>query len=139
MVHPASGYMVGSLLRRAPSLAKVIAQEMIDPNASPSHISRVGWSQLWPPELRRKQALYKFGLEKLMRFEENQLRDFFTSFFSLPKDQWYGFLTNTLTLNQLVKAMMAMFTKASWRVKWGLMGMQGRELRLLWDFIKPQE
>tara|TARA_B100000700_G_scaffold294743_1_gene357019 strand:- start:67 stop:774 length:708 start_codon:yes stop_codon:yes gene_type:complete len=135
MVHPASGYMVGSLLRRAPSLAKVIKTAMINPNTSPSEIAALGWEELWPPELRRKQALYKFGLEKLIRFRENQLRDFFISFFSLPHNEWYGFLTNTLSVGELIKAMIRMFAKASWEVRWGLIKMQGRELRLLWKFI----
>ena len=139
MVHPASGYMVGSLLRRAPILAKALANAMSDPNASPAEISSIGWEQLWPSELRRKQALYKFGLEKLIRFEEHQLRDFFNGFFGLPSNEWYGFLTNTLTVPELIRAMIRMFAKASWNVRWGLIKMQGRELRLLWDFIIPNK
>ncbi len=137
MVHPASGYMVGGLLRRAPSVAKAISLAMQDKSASSAFIAKKGWSALWPKDLRRKQALYHFGLEKLMRFQESQLRDFFTGFFDLPKEQWFGFLTNTLSLQDLVKAMWTMFLKAPWSVRLGLMGMQGRELRLLWQFVKP--
>ena len=77
MVHPASGYMFGGVLRRAPGVAKRIAEKMKDLQASPREISAAAWTELWPPEMIRKQALYKFGLEKLMRFEESQLRDFF--------------------------------------------------------------
>ena len=73
-----------------------------------------------------------------MRFEESQLRDFFNGFFALPSNQWFGFLTNTLSLGDLVKAMWTMFLKAPWSVRWGLMGMQGREIFLLWQFLKPQ-
>ena len=135
MVHPASGYMVGSLLRRAPGLANVIADALAKKNATPAYISSLGWKELWPRELRKKQALYQFGLEKLMRFEESQLRDFFKSFFSLPKDQWYGFLTNTLSMTELVQAMWKMFKIAPWNVKFGLMGMQGKELKLLLSFL----
>ncbi len=137
MVHPASGYMMGGLLRRAPDVAKAIAEAMVDKSASPEAIAAEGWAALWPPELRRKQALYQFGLEKLMRFKEPQLRAFFISFFGLPNSQWYGFLTNTLTLRELVMAMVKMFTDAPWSVRFGLMGMQGRELQLLWKFLKP--
>ncbi len=135
MVHPASGYMVGSLLRRAPLLAKSIAQAMKNPEASPSELATIGWEELWPSSLRRKQALYKFGLEKLIRFNEDQLRDFFKSFFGLPSYEWYGFLTNTLTLPELIRAMMRMFARAPWNVRWGLMQMKGRELKLLFKFI----
>ena len=138
MVHPASGYLVGSLLRRAPLVAKALATKMKDKNANPALLAKEGWDVLWPAELRRKQALYKFGLEKLMRFNEKQLRDFFIQFFKLPNKQWYGFLTNTLSLGELINAMWNMFKKAPWSVKRGLMNMQGRELKLLWKFIKNQ-
>ncbi len=138
MVHPASGYLVGGLLRRAPIVAKAISNAMNNKNASPEEIAKQGWTALWPTELRRKHALYIFGIEKLMRFEEEQLREFFKSFFELPNDQWYGFLTNTLSVMELVNAMWTMFKTASWKVKWGLMGMQGREIRLLWNFISPR-
>ena len=137
MVHPASGYLVGSLLRRAPVLAKAISNAMANKSASPEVIAKKGWDALWPKELIRKKALYTFGLEKLMRFKDPQLRDFFEEFFTQPKIEWYGFLTNTISLNELILSMWRMFKKAPWSVKWGLMGMQGRELKLLWKFINP--
>ncbi|KGG15106.1 MULTISPECIES: lycopene beta cyclase [unclassified Prochlorococcus] len=137
MVHPASGYLVGGLLRRAPSLAKVLAKEIKNDTNTPHEIARKGWQSLWPRELRRKQALYQFGLEKLMRFKESQLRYFFKSFFGLSNNQWYRFLTNTLTLKELVRAMWIMFKKAPINVKWGLIEMKGREIKLLWKFLKP--
>tara|TARA_Y100001968_G_scaffold328816_1_gene376729 strand:+ start:1379 stop:2656 length:1278 start_codon:yes stop_codon:yes gene_type:complete len=137
MVHPASGYLVGSLLRRAPEVAKAVAKAMDDKSSSPAEIASKGWNALWTPELRRKKALYTFGLEKLMRFKEPQLRDFFIEFFALPDKEWYGFLTNTLSVQELINAMWKMYKKAPLSVKWGLMEMQGRELKLLWKFIKP--
>ncbi len=137
MVHPASGYMIGNLIRRAPDLAKVISEAMKDPSASPAVIANKGWNSLWPSEHRRKNALYKFGLEKLMRFTEEELRSFFKSFFGLPKESWYGFLTNTLSIEDLVQAMMKMFLNSSWNVRWALMRMEGRELYLLWRFLRP--
>ena len=135
MVHPASGYMVGGLLRRAPIVAKAISIAMKDSNATPTLIAQKGWEVLWPSELKKKQALYKFGLEKLMRFEDKELRDFFVQFFSLPNKQWYGFLTNTLTLKELILAMWEMFKKSPWNIKWGLMEMKGREFNLLLKFL----
>ena len=137
MVHPASGYLVGSLLRRAPVLAKAISKAMKNKSTPSQEIAKKGWEALWPKELIRKKALYTFGLEKLMRFKEDQLRDFFVEFFNLPNNQWYGFLTNTLSLKELVSSMWQMYKKAPLNVKWGLMGMQGRELHLLWRFLKP--
>jgi lycopene cyclase-like protein len=131
MVHPASGYLVGALLRRAPGVAAALAAALADPQASPAQLAATGWQALWPAELRRKQALYQFGLEKLMRFPEAQLRAFFATFFALPRVQWSGFLTNTLSLGELVAAMLGLFARAPWTVKAGLLSLQGREAALL--------
>ena len=137
LVHPASGYMVGSLLRRAPALADVIASGLADPDVESPELARRAWAALWPLELRRKHALYRFGLEKLMRYPEDQLRLFFRTFFSLPAEQWYGFLTNTLSLPELIAAMVRLFVVAPWSVRWGLMQQQGRELALLLRVLAP--
>ena len=138
MVHPASGYLVGALLRRAPVLAAAIAAALAEPGQAGGHgaaIAAAGWQALWPAPLRRKQALYRFGLEKLMRFEEAQLRHFFASFFAMPEPLWYGFLTNTLSVPELVGAMVRLFATAPWDVRWGLMQPRGRELALLGRFL----
>jgi lycopene cyclase-like protein len=138
MVHPASGYMVGSLLRRAPAVAAAVAALLrSEPAASSGQLARAGWQALWPLELRRKHALYQFGLEKLMRFSEPQLRAHFATFFSLPEAQWYGFLANTASVPELLAAMLRLFATAPWSVKGGLMGMQGRELALGLRLLRP--
>lgn len=136
MVHPASGYMVGALLRRAPDLANAIAAGL---NASSSlttaELATQAWRGLWPTEKIRKHYIYQFGLEKLMRFSEAQLNHHFQTFFGLPKEQWYGFLTNTLSLPELIQAMLRLFAQAPNDVRWGLMEQQGRELQLFWQAI----
>ena len=137
MVHPASGYLIGNVLRRAPLVAKAISTAMHDKKLSTYHIARKGWESLWPKELIRKKSIYQFGLEKLMRFDEKLLREFFGSFFQLSKSQWYGFLTDTLSLKEIVYAMCIMFIKAPWSVKKGLMIMHGKELKMLLRIIFP--
>ena len=137
LVHPASGYMVGSLLRRAPLMADAIAAGLKQQNLSPDQLAGQAWQALWPLELQRKHALYRFGLEKLMRYPESELRAFFQAFFTLPSEQWYGFLTNTLSLPELIAAMVRLFVVAPWSVRWGLMQQQGRELALLTRLIRP--
>lgn len=47
MVHPASGYMVGALLRRGPGLAAAIATTLQDAQAEPAAIAREAWQELW--------------------------------------------------------------------------------------------
>lgn len=130
MVHPASGYMVGSLLRRAPELAEAIASALAA-NRVGEGLAEAAWAGLWSPELRWKHAFFRFGLEKLMRFDEARLRHHFHAFFQLPLSQWTGFLTNTLTPPELLLAMVRLYGQAPWDVRWGLMGLQGREGALL--------
>jgi lycopene cyclase-like protein len=89
MVHPASGYMVGSLLRRAPVVAAAVAAEMADPSAPSAALARAGWQALWPEPERFRRAFYLFGLSKLMGFEEARLRHHFAAFFQLPASDWY--------------------------------------------------
>ena len=137
LVHPASGYMVGTLLRRAPAFAQAIADALQRPDADALSLAKDSWLALWPLELQRKHALYRFGLEKLMRYPEAQLRQFFGTFFTLPREQWYGFLSNTLPLPQLIGAMVRLFVVAPWGVRWGLMQQQGRELELLLRLLRP--
>ena len=138
MVHPASGYLVGALLRRAPELAAAIAQALAEQRRTEGKaaaIAAAAWLALWPAPLRRKHALYRFGLEKLMRFEEQQLRHFFASFFAMPDPLWYGFLANSLSVPELVGAMLRLFATAPFEVRWGLMQPRDRELALLVRFL----
>ncbi|MEB3324764.1 MAG: lycopene cyclase family protein [Cyanobacteriota bacterium] len=130
MVHPASGYMVGGLLRRAPDLAGAIAKGL-DAGLTGQRLADAAWAGLWSPELRWKHAFFRFGLEKLMRFDEARLRHHFQTFFQLPVEQWTGFLTNTLTPRELLLAMVGLYGQAPWDVRWGLMALQGREGALL--------
>ena len=130
MVHPASGYMVGGLLRRAPDLAEAIATAL-EGGLEGQELAEAAWAGLWSPALRWKHAFFRFGLEKLMRFDEARLRHHFATFFQLPSDQWTGFLTNTLAPAELLGAMAGLYGRAPWDVRWGLMGLQGREGALL--------
>jgi len=121
MVHPASGYLVGSLLRRAPSLAKEIAKTIKnDPLLPTSQIARRGWNTLWTTELIQRHRLYQFGLQRLMSFDESLLRSFFQAFFKLPKKDWYGYLTNTLPLPRLFIVMLKLFSIAPFQVRLGM-------------------
>jgi lycopene cyclase-like protein len=130
LVHPASGYMVGGLLRRAPDLAAAI-EAALAAGLVGEALAQAAWQGIWPAELRWKHAFFRFGLEKLMRFDEARLRHHFATFFSLPVEQWSGFLTNTLPPAELLAAMVRLYGLAPWDVRWGLMTLQGREARLL--------
>jgi lycopene beta-cyclase len=136
MVHPASGYMVGAMLRRAPGVAEAIASALQNPQASPEAVARAAWQTLWNPERLRKYYLYRFGLEKLMRFDETKLHQFFDSFFSLPTHQWSGYLADDLSTPELLSAMIRLFALAPNSVRWGLMQLPGQESSLLWQSLR---
>lgn len=138
MVHPASGYMVGAMLRRSSGLAQAIATALQDPQAEPAAIARVAWQELWNPDRLRKYYLYRFGLEKLMRFDEALLKQHLDTFFSLPQSQWAGFLADRLSTPELVAAMVRLFAIAPNSLRWGLMQFPGWEKNLLWQFISLQ-
>tara|TARA_B100000700_G_C15055300_1_gene862487 strand:+ start:563 stop:1768 length:1206 start_codon:yes stop_codon:yes gene_type:complete len=110
MVHPASGYMVGSLLRRAPKLAEKLAEFMkSNPDLCSEELAKKGWDSLWSKELILRHRLYQFGLKRLMSFNESRLRQFFATFFKLPCQDWFGFLANTLPLPKLIIVMLRLF------------------------------
>lgn len=131
MVHPASGYMVGALLRRGPVLATAIAAALSNPHTSPREAAQIAWQALWPRGELCKHHLYLFGLENLMDFDPPQLQHFFTTFFSLPTADWAGFLADSLTVPELVQAMLGLFGRAPNDVRWGLMTSVGRHGDLL--------
>ena len=121
MVHPASGYMVGSLLRRAPMLAKQLKIYLKDPSLSSVQLAQKGWKILWPYELIQRHKLYQYGLKRLMSFDEKMLRSFFLNFFQLSTNEWAGFLTNTLPLPKLIFVMTKMFLKSPLNIKLGML------------------
>ncbi len=121
MVHPASGYMVGALLRRAPTLAKHLAKAIaIEPALNSEDLAKRGWQVLWTPELVQRHRLYQFGLSRLMSFDETRLRSFFGTFFRLPREDWSGFLANTLPLTHLLIVMLRLFAMSPWKVRIGM-------------------
>tara|TARA_Y100001968_G_scaffold285552_2_gene285630 strand:+ start:2202 stop:3413 length:1212 start_codon:yes stop_codon:yes gene_type:complete len=121
MVHPASGYMIGSLLRRAPLLAEKLAIILKEPNLTSLELATKGWEVLWPYELTQRHKLYQYGLQRLMSFDENKLRSFFYNFFKLSTNEWVGFLTNTLPLPKLIYVMSKMFINSPLKIKLGML------------------
>ena len=120
MVHPASGYMVGSLLRRGPALADALSQGLSEASRGSADLARLGWQALWPTELVLRHQLYQFGLGRLMGFNESLLRTHFSTFFSLAREDWFGFLTNTLPLPRLMGVMLRLFALSPWELRRGL-------------------
>ncbi|GAB0497396.1 hypothetical protein MMPV_008728 [Pyropia vietnamensis] len=51
------------------------------------------WDALWSIGRRRQRDFFNFGGEYLRRLDLHTLRDFFSAFFQLPRQQWAEFLS----------------------------------------------
>jgi len=122
MVHPASGYQVGAALRYAPIVARALHDALLDPQATPAQIAAAGWQAIWPPDRLRKRRLYLFGLQTLLGFDVTRLQSFFAAFFHLPRRQWGGYLSNTLTRVEVMRAMTELLLRAPMDVRRSLIG-----------------
>jgi lycopene cyclase-like protein len=112
MVHPATGYSVMRSLLAAPALAEAVAGELGSGRGTPDRAAEAAWRALWPADRRRKQALYRFGLEVLLGMDAAATRAFFDAFFALPSSDWSGYLGDRLPARELA-AMMARFFAAA--------------------------
>lgn len=132
MVHPATGYLLTSVLHAAPRLARAVATVLRDPQAPPDVAARAGWQAVWPPAARRRQAMFRFGLEALLRLDPLQTRRFFDAFFALPDPRWRGYVSATLSPAGIAAMMAELFVRADRSVRAQLvaaaLGRAGRAL-----------
>jgi lycopene beta-cyclase len=113
MVHPATGYLLANVLRAAPRLADAVADGLGARAASPAGAARAAWRALWPAELRRRRALFRFGMEVLIRLDPPRTREFFAGFFDLPEPDWTGYFSDRLSTAELRQAMARLFVRLS--------------------------
>ena len=115
MVHPASGYMMASVLKAAPELAGGVARGL--DKTSLETLSHQAWQTIWPASKVRQRSLYLFGLEALLRLDGAQLQNFFSAFFELPTPLWQGYLSGTLSVKEQAEAMTRLFAYAPNQVR----------------------
>ena len=113
MVHPSTGFMVAKTMlcvralvealdvalkagKRGDVTAVLEAAEAaqtgngtFDANAT----SEVVWNAIWSQNDLRMRTFMCFGMETLMELDINGTRQFFDTFFDLPKEVWAGFLS----------------------------------------------
>ena len=115
LVHPASGYSIVNSLRRAPAFADAVVSGL-KAGGSAEAATR-GWDVLWGDEPRRQVGFYQFGMELLMSLRIEQMRNFFGTFFALPKELSAGFLGNNLTSVQLLQFALTVFFQGNWELR----------------------
>lgn len=119
MIHPATGYSVARSLREAPTVADAIVAGLAE---GPDVARTKAWAAIWPAERQRAWALYRFGMEALLRMDLAATRDFFSAFFAHDVDTWTGWLAGTLPLGAIPAAMTRHFGRLPWRVRGTLVG-----------------
>jgi lycopene cyclase-like protein len=111
MVHPATGFMITTVLRRRERVAAVIA-EQLNHWVGPGQPSRAIWRAIWPVEELRAWRLYSFGMEVLMTLDRSGLERFFAGFFELPDPRWRGFVSASSPTPELMATMLRYFAVA---------------------------
>jgi lycopene beta-cyclase len=138
MVHPASGYMIGSVLTFAPLLAASVRRGL-DRGLPLEQIARQAWATLWSDARQRQRQLYLTGLETLMSFDAPQIRSHFANFFALPEPLWQGYLSGALSTSALADTMWQLFRRAPPALRLALMrSALGRGSGPLWQAFKPR-
>lgn len=101
-VHPATGYSVAASLRAAPRVAAALASAAREGDrVDPAPV----WDAVWPAQLRRTRRLHDYGLEVLLRLDQDGLADFFDAFFDLPVDVWAPYLRIDATPREVSRTM----------------------------------
>lgn len=137
MVHPASGYHLFHVLRKAQPVADAIVEEL-----GQGHSDRAiaaGNAAVWPRSDRRLWELYGFGLETLVDMSTAEISGFFDAFFELPSAAWSGYLGATFEPSELGAAMTRLFRSLPASVQWHLIraGLWGGAAPLARTFLQP--
>jgi lycopene beta-cyclase len=111
MVHPATGYLVARALSEASRLGPALATALSA--GRPAEAARAGWETLWTPDRLRQWELYRFGMGVLCSLDRQGVQSFFDTFFSLPDEQWQGFLSARHATPALLGTMYRFFKDAS--------------------------
>jgi lycopene beta-cyclase len=118
MVHPASGYSIAHMLRKANPVARAIVHALASHGVSAA--IDAGNAVVWPPADRAAWELYGIGLESLVRMGAEETTAFFDGFFRLGQDDWAGFLGGTLRPGQVATVMTRLFRHVPLSVGWQL-------------------
>jgi len=92
MVHPSTGFMLSKTLASSALLSQALADGLRAGLAGDA-LSASVWAALWPEEQQRMRTFMCFGMETLMQLDISGTRRFFSTFFSLPRELWAGFLS----------------------------------------------
>jgi len=136
MVHPATGYMLGRILKVAPRVAGAIARGLRAPAGGPERAAREAWEAVWSEDALASRELFLFGAKAIERLGLTPTREFFASFFSTPQSAWSAYLEGESPPAEVVAAMGQLFLAADNRLRGSLIAssMNTRSIHLLRSF-----
>ncbi len=120
-VHPATGFSVTASLRAAPRVADAVVDALAATSSSAAADSSLVSDAVWTAGMRRTRVLHDYGLEVLLRQDDDQVRAFFGAFFDLPTEQWSSYLRIDTPPSELAAVMMRLFSASSWSMRRRLM------------------
>lgn len=115
VVHPATGYQLTRTLHMAPRVADALALGL--QSGDLARASREVWDTIWTRDRLRQWEMFGFGADVLCQLDRPMTERFFDAFFSLPEDQWQGFMSATLSANGIARAMARFYLEADPRLK----------------------
>lgn len=131
-VHAATGYSLARSLATAPALADAVAAALGAPDATPESAVAAAWDAVWAADRRRRFALFRFGMEQILRMDGAATRAFFDAFFALPEADWRGYLGDQLSAREVSAVMARLFARATGgtrrRLALGSFSASGRDL-----------
>ncbi|MFT6289828.1 MAG: lycopene beta-cyclase [Ilumatobacter sp.] len=113
MIHPATGYSVGTSLICAGRVADEIVVQL--GQGSPDQQSLA--SAVWPTSLRRTRRLHEYGLDVVLKMDAPALAGFFAAFFELDRSVWPAYLRVHTPPVKLARVMLAMFVRSPWSLR----------------------
>ena len=117
MIHPATGYSIGSALRSADRVALSIASELGRRDGRSAIDSAPVRRAVWPPASRRTRHLHDYGHDVLLGLDRDGVNRFFETFFELAPGAWVDYLRIDSPPTRLASGMMKMFAAAPWRLR----------------------
>lgn len=134
LVHPATGYQMTRMLRAGPALADELAVGFTE-GWSPATLCQRAFQVLWPTSVRRARRLLMFGRDILLELDEDELRAFFETFFSLPDRKWRDYLRGDAGLRRISAVMWSLFAEADLRLRWLLLRQGLGDVGRLYDAL----
>jgi lycopene beta-cyclase len=114
LVHPASGFSVGTSLRLAPAVADAIAARL---PAGPAAALTAARSVVWPRGSGVVHRFRRVGLEALLRMPPAEVPAFFEVFFTLPPRHRWSYLVGRADVRGTAATMRALYARADWRLR----------------------